>query len=612
MRRTIGPFNTGDVLLAGGFAVAAAVEAAIRFDDNLGALFFGLGGAVAMAVLLVRRRHPLLAMTLFCGAGAAGTWVQARMLDSPDDSFVPVLALFVLSFALGAYAEARAVLWGAPQPVFLVVFVDLLEPGQGLVGATVFVSVFVVALPVAAGRLVRSRRRLLLELRRLEDAAALEHHQRLRRVRAEESVRVVGQLNETLEVGLEAILGADSIEDVEQQARRLLVLTRDAVVGLSRDEDPGPEPTANRARLRHGEVAEPSAQTWTLLVAAGIGAGLLTETAGSWHHTALGLVLAAGLVGAVVSIARHPLEGALLAWAAAVLLSRAVVPLGNTLTGIGLVVALPFLTAWLGTRPRAIIAVLGGLLAGVLGVQMSDPLGAVVLTGLASVAGGILRDRSALLAELRDARELAARRRRDELRTASLEQRASLGRELHDSIGHSLTVVALQAGAARRLQLSEPAAAAGARDTIEATARQALHDLRHGFDTGPGSISGLLDTARAAGLTVEVSGPLPPPDLAPIVYRILQEALTNVLRHAPGATAEIRLSAQTGVCPAYGCTVTNNSVPGEPARTFPSAGRGLSGMRARVEEIGGDVQWGPSGGGFMVTTRIPTSVEVAP
>ena len=488
-----------------------------------------------MAVLLVRRRHPLLAMTLFCGAGAAGTWVQARLLDSPDESFVPVLVLFVLSFALGAYADRRAVLWGAPQPVFLVVLVDLLEPGQGLVGATVFVSVFVVALPVAAGRLVRSRRRLLIELRHLEAAAALEHHQRLRRVRAEESVRVVGRLNETLEVGLEAMLSTDSIEDVEQQARRLLALTRDAVVGLSRNEDPDPEPSENRTRLRDGEVTEPSAQTWTLLVAAGIGAGLLTETSGSWHHTSLGLVLAAALVGAIVSMARHPLEGVLLAWVSAVLLSRAVVPLGNTFTGIGLVVALPFLTVWLGTRPRATIAVLGCLLAGVFGVRMSDPAGAIVLTGLAGVAGGILRDRSALLAEVRDARELADRRRRDELRTASLEQRASLGRELHDSIGHSLTVVALQAGAARRLQLSEPAAAAGARGTIEATARQALHDLRHGFDTGPGSIEGLLDTARAAGLEVDISGPLPPPDLAPIVYRVLQEALTNVLRHAPGA-----------------------------------------------------------------------------
>ncbi len=612
MRRTIGPFSTADVLLAGGFAVSAAVEAALRFDGDTGALLFGLAGAAAMAVLLVRRRHPLLAMTLFCVSGASATWVQTRLIDSPDDAFVPILTLIVLSFALGAYAGPRDVSLGAPQPIILILLVDLMEPGQGLVGAAVYVSVFVVLLPVAAGRLVRSRRRLVTELRQLERAATLEHRQRLRMVRAEESLAVAEQLSETIEAGLETMLRSEAIEEVERRARALLATTRDAVVGLSRDGGREPHDTATLEESHHAEAMEASAQTWTLLVAAAIGAGLLTETSGSWQHTPVGLALAAVLVCAVVWMAQRPLEGALLAWMSATALSRVVVPLGDTFTAIGLTVAIPFFATWLGNRTRGAIAVAVGVAAVIGGLPMSDPAGAVVLTALASVAGLILGDRSALLADVRAARRRAADRRRDELRIAALEERAALGRELHDSIGHALTVVALQAGAARRLEVSDPIAAAGARDTIERTARQALDDLRHGFGAEPANIATLLDTARAAGLRVDVSGPLPPPDLAPIVYRVLQEALTNVLRHAPGARAEIQLAARTGADAAYLCTVANDIVPGEPTTAYPSAGRGLSGMRARVEAAGGAVEWASTSEGFVLTATIPSRVEVAP
>jgi signal transduction histidine kinase len=614
MRRTLGPFDTADVLLAGAFALAAAVEAVVRADGEVGALALGLGGAVAMCVLLVRRRHPLVAMSLFCVSGAGATVIQARVLDGADDAFVPILALIVLSFALGAHGSRRDLAGGAFQPVALVALVDLLEPGQGVGGALVFASTFVVLLPVLAGRLVRARRRMVVELRRLEQTAAAEHRQRLRIVRAEESLAVADLLDQTLAAGLAGLLETDRIEDVERRARELLATTRDAVVGLARDDASGhlAREDSGSPRPARPEVATDNpGTTWTLLVAAAIGTGLVSETSAGWSHALTGLVATALVVACVATITRRPLPGTLAAWAAATAYSRGVADLGGTFTGIGLTVALPFLASWLGERRPAAIAVAGGLAAAVLGVRMDDPAGAAVLTVLATAGGLVLHDRSALLADLRTARAEAAARREAELRIAALEERAALGRELHDSIGHALTIVALQAGAARRLRTTDPVAAAGARATIERTARQALLDLSRRFETGPDGIAGLVDTARAAGLEVELVGGPPPPEIASVVHRVVQEALTNVLRHAPGARVQVvlgELADRTG----YTCRVRNSGLreAAAPAPSYPSAGRGLTGMRARVEDAGGTLRWGRVGTGFEVAARFAAPTEV--
>jgi signal transduction histidine kinase len=244
-----------------------------------------------------------------------------------------------------------------------------------------------------------------------------------------------------------------------------------------------------------------------------------------------------------------------------------------------------------------------GIVGALVGIPISDRVGAVTMTALAVAGGVILRDRTTLLADVRAARAEAAVRRRDELRVAVLEQRAALGRELHDSVGHALTVVALQAGAARRLRATDPVAVAGARDAIERTARQALVELRRGFEALPGGIDSLLDTVRAAGGDVTLTGPPPPPDLAVVVHRVLQEALTNALRHASGAAVVVHLRDDGD---AYTCTVRNPLTPG--GSTYPSGGRGLPGMRTRVEAIGGTVEWTADEEGFTVTATFPTRV----
>jgi signal transduction histidine kinase len=603
VRRWTRPVERTDGLLAGTFAIAAAVEAVLRDHGDAAQLALGLGGAVAMVVLLLRRSRPLLMVSVFSVSGAAATIVQTQLPDEAADAFVPVIALIVMAYALGAYAGPRALALGAPQPIALIALVDLLDPGaEDVATGLVFASTFVVLLPVLAGRLVRSRRRLATELRRLEADAAREHEHRVRAARAEESVAVSESLEQTLDAGLQRLLATGDIAAVEEHARALLATTRDTVVGLSHAPPPDPAPSGDPHRSDPARPGDPE-QTWTVLAGAAVGTGLLVETSGDWGNVPVGLVLVAVVVGAVAWIARQPLAGTVLAWLAAAALSRGVVPLGDALSAIGLTVVVPFLVCWLAPRPQALVGTMIGAVGAVVGVEMDDPLGAVTLTVLASVGGAVLRDRTTLLAEVRAARADADGRRREELRVAVLEQRAALGRELHDSVGHALTVVALQAGAARRLRDSDPVAAAGARDAIERTARQALDDLRRGFESRPGGIDGLVETVRAAGLEVDVAGPPPPPDLTAVVHRVLQEALTNALRHAPGAPVAVRLRVDAS---GYTCRVHNAHVPGAPASA--SSRQGLPGMRARAEQIGGTVEWSADEEGFTVTARFPVRV----
>jgi len=612
VRPRTGPVGTGDALLAGCFAAAAATEATVALHDRRGPLLFGLAGALVCAVLLVRRTRPLLATTVFCLTGAAATWVEETRLDGGGDAFAPVLVLIVLCYSLGAYADARGVLLGAPQPVLLIVLVDLVETGEDAARGAIFAATFVVLLPVVAGRLVRSRRRLVVELRGLERAAERDHHDQLRRVRAEQSVAVADLLSARVESDLEQLLDVEDIGEVERRARDLLATTRDTVVGLSRTPERRDQaPVPPRARSRR-EVPESTASTWTLVVAAALGTALTVETSAEWHPFVGGVAFTAAVVAAVLLMARRPVGGAVLAWAAAISLSRAVVPLGDTFSAIGLVVALPFLALWLGDRLRGAAAAGVGLAAAVVGLSMDDAVGVFVLTALAAVAGGILGDRSALLAELRARRTEAAERRRDELELIRLEERAALGRELHDSLGHALTVIALQAGAARRLGATQPDATRDAWGTIRRTAAQALTEVRGGFAGDARGFDELVATARAAGLPVTVAGPAPPAELSRVVFRVLQESLTNVLRHAPGRPVEIRFRGpHDGTW--FSCSVTNPlPVAGASGPPSPGSGRGLPGLRARVEEAGGTARWERQDGRFRVTATFPALVGARP
>jgi signal transduction histidine kinase len=209
---------------------------------------------------------------------------------------------------------------------------------------------------------------------------------------------------------------------------------------------------------------------------------------------------------------------------------------------------------------------------------------------------------------------------------ASLRERARIARELHDVVAHHVSLIAVQAEAATSLLPGRPAEAQRSVEIIGNTARAALTELRRllGVLRGPsdslqkapsaslGELPGVLDQVRSAGLAVgfEVTGE--PCQLAPGVdltaYRIVQEALTNTVRHARAARADVALRYEPGYItvsvtdsgPVNGHGTRNASLPA-------GSGLGLAGIAERVASCRGSLTVGPTtAGGFSVTARLPS------
>ncbi|MEU4688717.1 histidine kinase [Actinoplanes sp. NPDC023714] len=215
------------------------------------------------------------------------------------------------------------------------------------------------------------------------------------------------------------------------------------------------------------------------------------------------------------------------------------------------------------------------------------------------------------------AAQAAAERAAAEERAAAAERRR-IARELHDVVAHSLSIVAVQAGAAEELIALDPESARRHIAAARSTAREALTEMRHVLDVLRDDdtradllpqptlerVADLVDEARAAGLPVTLTisgqrGTVPPGvDLAG--FRIVQEALTNVRRHAAGARTEVGLSYE-----AAAIELKISDAGGMPPATAPGPGRGLVGMRERARLYGGTLAAGPDGEGFTVTAHLP-------
>ncbi|GGQ71300.1 sensor histidine kinase [Couchioplanes azureus] len=227
--------------------------------------------------------------------------------------------------------------------------------------------------------------------------------------------------------------------------------------------------------------------------------------------------------------------------------------------------------------------------------------GTVLLAGLVAAvaaAGALLAAAAPRLLGPTPADRLAEVSRRAD----RLAERNRLARELHDSVGHTLSVVTVQAGAARRVLESDPAFAARALEAIDDAARVALADLDHVLGllrdgTAPaaapaltrGSLDRLVGQVRAAGATVsaDVAGDLGrlPPVVAREAYRILQESLGNALRHAGPVAVTVRVEVAADRL----AVETANPLPARRRGTRPTGGRGLAGLRERVALLGGAV-----------------------
>jgi signal transduction histidine kinase len=212
--------------------------------------------------------------------------------------------------------------------------------------------------------------------------------------------------------------------------------------------------------------------------------------------------------------------------------------------------------------------------------------------------------------ERASAAELAAR--------AVADERLRIARELHDIVAHAMSVIAVQAGSGRLVIDESPDVARRALATIETTSRDALQEMRRLLSVlrddsnhdsllapspGLADIDGLVSTARTTGIAVQLRTEGEPVALpagtALCAYRIVQEALTNVRKHAHASTADVMLRFAPG---ALEVEVVDDGVG---ARTAAGTGHGLIGLRERTELYGGTLEAGPGAEGYRVWARIP-------
>jgi signal transduction histidine kinase len=210
-------------------------------------------------------------------------------------------------------------------------------------------------------------------------------------------------------------------------------------------------------------------------------------------------------------------------------------------------------------------------------------------------------------------------------------ERARISRELHDVVAHHVSMIAVQAETARLATPGMPAAGAQQLSAIGDTARAALTEMRRllgvlredsGVEAGdrqpqPGlaQLNELLDEAREVsgiGARLIVSGWLTTldPGVELAAYRIVQEALTNARRHAPGAAVDVELHFAND---ALQVRIRDNGPGPAPEPSQPTLGHGLLGMRERAAAVGGELRAGAApGGGFLVQATLPAKAEAAP
>jgi signal transduction histidine kinase len=266
------------------------------------------------------------------------------------------------------------------------------------------------------------------------------------------------------------------------------------------------------------------------------------------------------------------------------------------------------------------------LLTGLVGTMRSHPvvyeyIAAVAIVIGPALVGRIVRRQQEQAERLRELTRHLERERERSAHAAVVDERARIARELHDVVAHGVSVIAIQADAAEAALDRDPALARRPLRTIHDSAGEALADMRRllgvlredqdGNELAPlpglGQLRPLLERAREAGVAVSLEEEGEPRDLPASLdlsaYRVLQEALTNVRKHAPGAPATVKLAWHPDALE----LAVRDEGPG-PRRNggAPHDGHGLLGMRERVKVHGGEVRAGRGErGGFEVVVRLP-------
>jgi signal transduction histidine kinase len=390
-------------------------------------------------------------------------------------------------------------------------------------------------------------------------------------------------------------------------------------------------PVSSRALADAAVAAATLAGSLALLAHGGVdafrpGQGMDASHAGPWRLELADVALAASSTMPLVAWRRFPLGVFTVTAAAGVLLAglggRIDLLLGPTAALYLLAASRTPQAPWMRRTTGIVVGLLVAYLGAAAAAQGAFPASELSHTGLAWAVAWFAGERTRLrreqVAELHDRAVRAEREAERERLLAAAQERARIARDLHDSAGHAISVIAVRAGAARLRHGQDPDRALPALEAIEELARQTAEEIdrlvgslrQRGQASGAveappalASLDTLVAQHAAAGLevTLDTAGTPRPLGAAAdqAAYRILQEALTNAARHGAGS-ARIELAFGDA---AVELTVTNPVPPaGSP---WPGGGHGLIGMRERATLLGGSLDAGRANGVFRVHARIP-------
>lgn len=586
-------------------AACAAWQVGFLVDNGVAALVVP---PVCLLGLLAMPARPAFGGVLLIGSALLSPAFGVSTEDPAG-----LLSWLAAMYGMGRYGSALHALWfipgfalassltADPFPI-TVAFAHILSAGVWLFG-------HIVKRRAAQGK------NAVAELIALEstDPAVVAH-----RVVQEERSRLRSDITAVVRRAVVA-MHADAVaaQDGLDPARLAAVQDKGAAVvadlrrllGLLRD-DPGPAPLVR--------VSRRSPLLVDAVTAAGVAVLLVVVDPGIPGAEPMTLPLLILSIAAASTLGWRRTNAVWASVAAAVVMLAAAMIESPLYDGFGML-ALLCLMAWsLGARPSAMAA--GAATALVSGVvaqwRDSDVLFTLVLLGVGAFAGHEWGERDRALDHarrtvdaLQDAHDAVVAR-------AVSEEHLRIARDLHDVTSHAVGVMVLQAGAANAQRTRDPAAARAAVRAIREAGAQALAELTTLLDVfdasrptshDPPSLAALVDRMRAAGLNLVLEEGAPPTadDVAQTVYRIVQEALTNVVRHAPSATTAVR----TRRCNDTFVVEIRNGPSSSPTMTAGPSGFGLVGLAERVRSLGGEFTAGPSDGDFVVRAVMPDRVK---
>ena len=624
-----------DILLAAALATVGVAEALVVLGrDHREAWVV----ALAMATPLIwRREHPHVAAAVISLVFVAQSpWTTIRIFDQ---TFAGYVCLLIATYSVGRHGRRSALLVGTSCALAVALTI-------GLHDADVVSGVLAMALvlaPVVIGRAVRSRAqlRLLLEEQSAELEAGADVTARSEAVATR--ARVAGDVQDLVDrrvedmtaqvvvarrlAGVDPERAVETIAAVEAQGRQALTDMRGLVRVLREDGHAtggparipsAPPPPPRRPEL-HTDLRR--ADPWLTLVLIAVCAVEYGSVAQGVAATVVASCAGATVAAPLLARRRAPVGASVAGWTAAA--SMAVfLPLPSSSLALLTPVFAYAVGAWAadGLRQRA------GLVVGLAGVtavnllsgsaQWGDYAFPGLLVVLGWLAGRLMAQQSRMTSVAFDRVQQIERLRLATSDVASTEERLRIARELHDVAAHTLMVVVVQSGAARRTLQKGGTGWAEALDIAERTGASASQELRRMMSVvDPGSdrvtaapgiamVPALVERFRAAGLEVDLrlEGAVAdlPDALQLTAYRIVQEAVTNTLRHSDASRVGVlvRRSGDELVV-----EVRDNGRQTGPATV--ASGSGIAGMRERVRLHRGEVRVGPDEHGFVVAATLP-------